>query len=167
MHSTSHMWAPPVRAITRCGPLAARHLTRSPINSSAPHPRFLIKTNALSYRFYKTELKRKKTPPSYRYTEGKRREKMDGRDQAPAHHVDTSRPVIAFPLGMALLIVVVFGLSGIFSCCYHWDKIRSLSRHLSADAETVTENGTVSYAPSIPNPGDVVLFWPFTIKILE
>ncbi|KAJ8645503.1 hypothetical protein MRB53_007251 [Persea americana] len=79
---------------------------------------------------------------------------MDGHDQTLAHHVDTSRPDIGFPFGMALLLLVVFSLSGIFSCCYHWDKIRSLSRHLSADTDTVTETATVQY-PSKSTPADV------------
>ncbi|KAL6636501.1 hypothetical protein ACP70R_024073 [Stipagrostis hirtigluma subsp. patula] len=47
----------------------------------------------------------------------------------PIEH--SSRPTLGFPLGTALLLVVIFSLSGIFSCCYHWDKLRSLlqSRH--------------------------------------
>ncbi|KAI4324816.1 hypothetical protein MLD38_030270 [Melastoma candidum] len=40
--------------------------------------------------------------------------------------LDTSRPSLGFPLGTALLLLVLFSLSGIFSCCYHWDKVRSL-----------------------------------------
>ncbi|OIW10651.1 hypothetical protein TanjilG_16023 [Lupinus angustifolius] len=46
-------------------------------------------------------------------------------------NVDTSRPSIGFPLGTALLLITIFTLSGIFSCCYHWDKFRSLQRTLS------------------------------------
>ncbi|CAN6291055.1 unnamed protein product [Urochloa humidicola] len=47
----------------------------------------------------------------------------------PIEH--SSRPTLGFPLGTALLLVVIFSLSGMFSCCYHWDKLRSLlrSRH--------------------------------------
>jgi hypothetical protein len=47
----------------------------------------------------------------------------------PIEH--SSRPTLGFPLGTALLLLVIFSLSGIFSCCYHWDKLRSLlwSRH--------------------------------------
>uniref|UniRef100_A0A0E0GWM4 AAA+ ATPase domain-containing protein n=1 Tax=Oryza nivara TaxID=4536 RepID=A0A0E0GWM4_ORYNI len=43
----------------------------------------------------------------------------------------SSRPTLGFPLGTALLIFVIFSLSGIFSCCYHWDKLRAFlwSRH--------------------------------------
>ncbi|KAG6529598.1 uncharacterized protein At5g65660-like [Zingiber officinale] len=44
---------------------------------------------------------------------------------ATLHH--DSRPAIGFPLGTALLVVVIFCLSGVFACCYHWEKLRSLS----------------------------------------
>ncbi|MCD9637785.1 hypothetical protein HAX54_021254 [Datura stramonium] len=48
----------------------------------------------------------------------------------------SSRPSLGFPLGTALLLLVIFSLSGVFSCCYHWDKIRSLRRRRSlADLE--------------------------------
>ncbi|KAL4367248.1 hypothetical protein GQ457_05G008090 [Hibiscus cannabinus] len=53
-------------------------------------------------------------------------------------HVDASRPSLGFPLGTALLLIIIFSLSGIFSCCYHWDKLRSLRRsfaHADADIE--------------------------------
>ncbi|CAK9155650.1 unnamed protein product [Ilex paraguariensis] len=46
-------------------------------------------------------------------------------------HVDASRPSLGFPLGTALLLIVIFSLSGIFSCCYHWEKLRSLRRSFS------------------------------------
>ncbi|GJT67989.1 ribonuclease H-like domain-containing protein [Tanacetum coccineum] len=52
---------------------------------------------------------------------------------APPHHHDSSRPTIGFPLGTALLLIVVFSLSGIFSCCYHWDKLRHLRGDFSDD----------------------------------
>ncbi|RWW11536.1 hypothetical protein GW17_00024849 [Ensete ventricosum] len=41
-----------------------------------------------------------------------------------------SRPTLGFPLGTALLLIVIFCLSGIFSCCYHWEKLRSLRDRL-------------------------------------
>nr|XP_009596777.1 uncharacterized protein At5g65660-like [Nicotiana tomentosiformis]XP_016497044.1 PREDICTED: uncharacterized protein At5g65660-like [Nicotiana tabacum] len=46
-------------------------------------------------------------------------------------HSDPSRPSLGFPLGTALLLLIIFSLSGIFSCCYHWDKLRSLRRSFS------------------------------------
>ncbi|KAF7829246.1 Hydroxyproline-rich glycoprotein family protein [Senna tora] len=50
---------------------------------------------------------------------------MESQDISPPH-VDASRPSLGFPLGTALLLIIIFSLSGIFSCCYHWDKLRSL-----------------------------------------
>ncbi|KAK1440648.1 hypothetical protein QVD17_06477 [Tagetes erecta] len=52
---------------------------------------------------------------------------------APQHHHDSSRPTIGFPLGIALLLIIVFTLSAIFSCCYHWDKLRHLRGQFSDD----------------------------------
>ncbi|KAM7516382.1 hypothetical protein LguiA_005965 [Lonicera macranthoides] len=73
--------------------------------------------------------------------------------ESPYHappQVDASRPSLGFPLGTALLLIIIFSLSGIFSCCYHWDKLRSLRRsfldpndHPEADIES---------PPSKPKP---------------
>lgn len=43
--------------------------------------------------------------------------------------IDTTRPTLGFPLGTALILVIVFGISALFSCCYHWEKIRNMHRH--------------------------------------
>ncbi|XP_073290906.1 uncharacterized protein At5g65660 [Primulina huaijiensis] len=43
---------------------------------------------------------------------------------APVSHGSDSRPSLGFPLGTALLLLVIFTLSGMFFCCYHWDKLR-------------------------------------------
>ncbi|XP_030455684.1 uncharacterized protein At5g65660 [Syzygium oleosum] len=67
---------------------------------------------------------------------------MESPDLSPPH-VDASRPSLGFPLGTALLLIVIFSLSGIFSCCYHWDKLRSLrqsSDDNDADPEADLEN---------------------------
>ncbi|KAL5556665.1 hypothetical protein UlMin_038901 [Ulmus minor] len=63
---------------------------------------------------------------------------MENQDFSPPH-VDASRPSLGFPLGTALLLIIIFSLSGIFSCCYHWDKLRSLRRSFAND----------------PNPDDI------------
>ncbi|CAN4083104.1 unnamed protein product [Withania somnifera] len=52
---------------------------------------------------------------------------MENQQYAPPH-LDASRPSLGFPLGTALLLLIIFSLSGIFSCYYHWDKLRSLRR---------------------------------------
>ncbi|KAK9097047.1 hypothetical protein Sjap_022544 [Stephania japonica] len=54
---------------------------------------------------------------------------METQQSTTMHHGgDASRPSIGFPLGTALLLLVIFSLSGFFSCCYHWEKLRSLRR---------------------------------------
>ncbi|TKY58755.1 hypothetical protein E2542_SST15826 [Spatholobus suberectus] len=55
---------------------------------------------------------------------------MESQDLSPPH-VDASRPSLGFPLGTALLLIIIFSLSGILSCCYHWDRIRSLRQSFS------------------------------------
>uniref|UniRef100_A0A7N0URK5 Hydroxyproline-rich glycoprotein family protein n=1 Tax=Kalanchoe fedtschenkoi TaxID=63787 RepID=A0A7N0URK5_KALFE len=56
-------------------------------------------------------------------------------DYSPPSHMDASRPSLGFPLGTALLLIIIFSLSGVFSCCYHWDKVRSLRRSYWDDDE--------------------------------
>ncbi|PIN02191.1 hypothetical protein CDL12_17596 [Handroanthus impetiginosus] len=46
-----------------------------------------------------------------------------------------SRPSLGFPLGTALLMMVIFTLTGIISCCYHWDKLRRY--HAAADSADI------------------------------
>ncbi|KAH1082547.1 hypothetical protein J1N35_022308 [Gossypium stocksii] len=75
---------------------------------------------------------------------------MENHNLSPPH-VDASRPSLGFPLGTALLLIIVFSLSGIFSCCYHWDKLRSLRgsfAHPHVDIEA---------SPSKSNPHSPVL----------
>ncbi|XP_027347714.1 uncharacterized protein At5g65660-like [Abrus precatorius] len=55
---------------------------------------------------------------------------MESQDLSPPH-ADASRPSLGFPLGTALLLIIIFSLSGILSCCYHWDKLRSFRQSLS------------------------------------
>ncbi|XP_077233514.1 uncharacterized protein At5g65660-like [Tasmannia lanceolata] len=76
---------------------------------------------------------------------------MDDHDVMTGHHVDTSRPALGFPLGTALLLIVIFCISGFFSCCYHWDKLRSLRRSFSSDMEADTDTVTIQ-SPSKSTP---------------
>lgn len=55
---------------------------------------------------------------------------MESQDLSPPH-VDASRPSLGFPLGTALLLIIIFSLSGILSCCYHWDRMRTLRQSFS------------------------------------
>ncbi|KAI3794167.1 hypothetical protein L1987_36795 [Smallanthus sonchifolius] len=63
---------------------------------------------------------------------------------APPQHHDSSHPIIGFPLGTALLLIVVFSVSGIFSCCYHWDKLRHLRGDFSdEDPESPSKHNPI------------------------
>ncbi|XP_051141079.1 uncharacterized protein At5g65660-like isoform X2 [Andrographis paniculata] len=46
------------------------------------------------------------------------------------------RSSLGFPVGTAVLLLVIFSLTGIFSCCYHWDKLRRRATLVSADAKS-------------------------------
>ncbi|KAL4352824.1 hypothetical protein GQ457_06G035090 [Hibiscus cannabinus] len=74
---------------------------------------------------------------------------MDSQDLSPTQHMDASRPSLGFPLGTALLLIIIFSLSGIFSCCYHWDKLRSLRGSFADDADA-----DVEASPSKPKPNE-------------
>ncbi|MCD9646342.1 hypothetical protein HAX54_036108 [Datura stramonium] len=65
-------------------------------------------------------------------------------------HVDASRPSLGFPLGTAVLLIVIFSLSGIFSCCYHWDKLRSLRRSF-ADLESGLDPSSLKHKQTYMN----------------
>jgi len=56
---------------------------------------------------------------------------MTSQDFSPPY-VDASRPSLGFPLGAALLLISILSLSGVFSCCYHWDKLRAFCRRRSS-----------------------------------
>ncbi|CAI0464126.1 unnamed protein product [Linum tenue] len=38
---------------------------------------------------------------------------------------EDDRPLIGFPLGLALLLLTLFSMSAVFICCLHWDRLRS------------------------------------------
>ncbi|XWS29634.1 hypothetical protein CRYUN_Cryun24cG0046300 [Craigia yunnanensis] len=64
-------------------------------------------------------------------------------------HMDASRPSLGFPLGTALLLIIIFSLSGIFSCCYHWKKLRSLRRSF---ADGTDPDADIEASPSKSKP---------------
>ncbi|XP_060194571.1 uncharacterized protein At5g65660-like isoform X2 [Lycium barbarum] len=78
----------------------------------------------------------------------------------------SSRPSLGFPLGTALLLLVIFSLSGVFSCCYHWDKIRSIRRRSLSDLEAGDDPASLKpkhthmnesqSMPAVLMPGDQV-----------
>ncbi|KAA8531488.1 hypothetical protein F0562_006159 [Nyssa sinensis] len=73
---------------------------------------------------------------------------MESPYDAPPHE-NPSRPSIGFPLGTALLLIIIFSLSGIFSCCYHWDKLRSLRRSFS---DSMDPEADIDQSPSKSKP---------------
>ncbi|XP_055804805.1 uncharacterized protein At5g65660-like [Solanum dulcamara] len=90
---------------------------------------------------------------------------------APHRIADSSsRPSLGFPLGTAVLLVAVFSLSGIFSCCYHWNRIRSFRRQradLEAGDDPASFKSIINYnmsekqnqrqsLPAVLMPGDQV-----------
>ncbi|KAL5705542.1 hypothetical protein ACHQM5_023835 [Ranunculus cassubicifolius] len=77
---------------------------------------------------------------------------MESQDLTPVHHIDSSRPSLGFPLGTALLLIVIFSLSGFFSCCYHWEKLRSLRRSFSGDPVSDPESIPSPSKPASPYP---------------
>ncbi|XAR71428.1 hypothetical protein NMG60_11028679 [Bertholletia excelsa] len=76
---------------------------------------------------------------------------MESPYHSPAH-VDASRPSIGFPLGTALLLLFIFTLSGVVSCCYHWEKLRSLRRSFAGGGGDLEAGSDGS--PSKPRPGN-------------
>ncbi|XP_020204824.1 uncharacterized protein At5g65660 isoform X2 [Cajanus cajan] len=83
---------------------------------------------------------------------------MESQDLSPPH-VDASRPSLGFPLGTALLLIIIFALSGILSCCYHWDRLRSLRHPQMPSSPTKSRHPTTDLRQnSLPvlMPGDEV-----------
>ena len=85
---------------------------------------------------------------------------METPDFSPPH-ADASRPSLGFPLGTALLLLVIFTLSGIFSCCYHWDKLRSIRR--SAAQALHHDHHLLPSSPSKSNPTALVILIPLLL----
>ncbi|MFS7955721.1 hypothetical protein Hanom_Chr07g00645951 [Helianthus anomalus] len=65
----------------------------------------------------------------------------------PQNHHDSSSPTIGFPLGTVLLLIVVVTLSGVFSCCYHWDRLRHLRGVFTDDDVDPSD-----HSPNKPKP---------------
>ncbi|OAY51091.1 uncharacterized protein At5g65660 [Manihot esculenta] len=77
---------------------------------------------------------------------------------------ESTRPSIGFPLGLALLLVMLLFMAGFFTCCLYWDKLRSL---LGVSSEEIShaqkptppqEESKRNRAESLPvlMPGDQV-----------
>lgn len=81
---------------------------------------------------------------------------MDGADIStpapPAIGMHPSRPTLGFPLGTALLIFVIFSLSGIFSGCYHWEKIRAFRQQRRRGEQENQQDQTSDHHISVSIP---------------
>ncbi|KAJ9166428.1 hypothetical protein P3X46_021186 [Hevea brasiliensis] len=64
---------------------------------------------------------------------------------------ESSRPSLGFPSGLALLLVILFLMSGFFTCCLHWDKIRSLFRITSSEENSHAQQD-IEHLPQKPTP---------------
>ncbi|KAL5777476.1 hypothetical protein ACOSP7_010402 [Xanthoceras sorbifolium] len=63
-----------------------------------------------------------------------------------------ARPSIAFPLGFALLLILLFCTSGFLSCCLHWNKIRSRFRPFTHDSNYPRDQTNISHLHQKPSP---------------
>ncbi|KAI5597969.1 hypothetical protein POPTR_002G108100v4 [Populus trichocarpa] len=69
---------------------------------------------------------------------------------------DTNRPSLGFPVGLVLLLFMLFIMSGLFSCCLHWEKVLSLLGVSSEDNHSHIEED-VEHLPQKSSPPHVKL----------
>lgn len=68
---------------------------------------------------------------------------------------DSSRPSLGFPLGLVLLLLMLFFMSGLFTACLHWDKLRSMLGASSEDDSSHIEED-IEHPPRKSAPPQVV-----------
>ncbi|KAF7809505.1 uncharacterized protein G2W53_036248 [Senna tora] len=83
-------------------------------------------------------------------------ESSSSSDQQDTAQREASGPSIGFPVGAALVLILIVILSGIISCCYHWHKHKLTS--FSHSPPSSTEHLKRSGGQSLPvlMPGDEV-----------
>ncbi|KAG6784367.1 hypothetical protein POTOM_010058 [Populus tomentosa] len=69
---------------------------------------------------------------------------------------DSNRPSLGFPVGLVLLLFMLFIMSGLFSCCLHWEKVLSLLGVSSEDNHSHIEED-VEHLPQKSSPPHVEL----------
>jgi hypothetical protein len=73
---------------------------------------------------------------------------MDELSAGGHRRVNTTRPTLGFPLGTTLILVIVFGINALFSCCYRWENIRNM--HSRQDRRNNSSQPTNrSFSPKI------------------
>ncbi|XP_012068086.1 uncharacterized protein At5g65660 [Jatropha curcas] len=65
---------------------------------------------------------------------------------------ESSRPSIEFPLGLALLLVLLFFMSVFFTCCVHWDKLRSLLKPSRGEEDNSHVQEDIEHLPYKSSP---------------
>uniref|UniRef100_A0A6N2MGT5 Hydroxyproline-rich glycoprotein family protein n=1 Tax=Salix viminalis TaxID=40686 RepID=A0A6N2MGT5_SALVM len=69
---------------------------------------------------------------------------------------DPNRPSLGFPIGLVLLLLMLFIMSGLFSCCLHWEKVLSLFGVSSEDNHSHIEED-IEHLPQKSSPPHVKL----------
>ena len=64
---------------------------------------------------------------------------------------DSTRPLIGFPLGLALLLILLLCMSVFFFCCFQWEKLRSL--FISSPGDNISDiEADIPNSPRKPLP---------------
>ncbi|KAJ6405056.1 hypothetical protein OIU84_013100, partial [Salix udensis] len=74
---------------------------------------------------------------------------------------DPNRPSLGFPIGLVLLLLMLFIMSGLFSCCLHWEKVLSLfgvsgeenHSHIEEDIEHLPQKSSPPHVKLKKNHG--------------
>ncbi|CAK7347313.1 unnamed protein product [Dovyalis caffra] len=65
---------------------------------------------------------------------------------------DPNRPSLGFPIGLVLLLLMLFIMSGLFSCCLHWERVLYLLGATSEDNHSLTEEDVENFPQKSPPP---------------
>ncbi|CAL1361412.1 unnamed protein product [Linum trigynum] len=65
---------------------------------------------------------------------------------------EEDRPIIGFPLGLVLLLLILLSMSAVFICCLHWDKHRSFRDVPDDDDDDDDDDETHDFPPHKSSP---------------
>ncbi|XP_021832183.1 uncharacterized protein At5g65660-like [Prunus avium] len=63
----------------------------------------------------------------------------------------STRPNLAFPVGLALLLFLLLSISAFFLCCLHWDRLRALIFSSVEDNPADQIEPELDQKPALPN----------------
>lgn len=63
----------------------------------------------------------------------------------------STRPNLAFPVGLALLLFLLLSISAFFLCCLHWDRLRALIFSSVEDNPADQIQPELDQKPALPN----------------